>query len=66
MDVFMHSIFKSGARPGVGDNLFLTSAAAYKNILQMQEAPLMDESQKKIASPWELGIEPNCYQRSSC
>jgi hypothetical protein len=38
----MRYIFESGARPGVGDNLFLTSAAAYKNILQMQETPLMD------------------------
>jgi hypothetical protein len=31
-------IVKSGARRGVGDNLFLTSAAAYKKFLQMEEA----------------------------
>jgi hypothetical protein len=34
----MRYIFEFGARRGVSDNLFLTSAAAYKKILQMEEA----------------------------
>ena len=55
MDVFMQSIFKSGARPGVGENHFLTSVAAYKKILQMEEAPLMDESQKKNCVAARMG-----------
>jgi hypothetical protein len=55
MDVFIQYIFESGAWPGVGDNLFLTAAAAYKKFLQMEEAPLMDESRKK--NRFAAGIE---------
>jgi hypothetical protein len=36
MEVFMHYI-KSGVRRGVGENHFLTSVAAYRKVLQMEE-----------------------------
>jgi hypothetical protein len=62
----MQYIFESGVRPGVGDNLFLTSAAAYKKILQMEEAPLLDDSRKKNRLAAGIEGEPSCYQKSSC
>jgi hypothetical protein len=50
----MRSILEAGPRNDVGDNLFLTSAAAYKKILQMKEVPFGGASGK---SGFAAGIE---------
>ncbi|QGJ20330.1 MULTISPECIES: hypothetical protein [unclassified Polaromonas] len=53
----MRSILEAGLRNDVGDNLFLTSAAAYKNILQMKEVPLKEGSGQKNGFPVETGSQ---------
>jgi hypothetical protein len=45
---------EAGPRNDVGDNLFLTSAAAYKKILQMKEVPFGGASAKSGSA---AGIE---------